>query len=80
MEKTNGSFKPEYHPTEIAEALARLAYKEPTENTIEECTETVYTLLATAQNEYNRDCYRVFYKVLDRIAAEQDGESYDKDY
>lgn len=55
------------YPEEIARKLCELAFDDPKEKTIEECTEALYQLKAIAENPYNSDCYRTLYRVFETI-------------
>lgn len=54
-------------PEEIAKKICELAFDDPEEKTIEECTEALCQLKAIAENPYNSDYYRVFYRVLEAL-------------
>ena len=61
-------------PQEIAEKLIELAkdldfadYEETMEETTKELEDAIYQLKAMAQNKYNNDYWRTFYKVLQSI-------------
>jgi len=58
----------DYYPDEIAETLCKLAFEYPGDDTIHEVEEALYQLKATAENPYNRDYYRILYRVLEKIA------------
>lgn len=69
-----GKFKREKYPQEIAERLYELAkdmdymdYEEEKEQILADLEDALYDLLAIAQNEYNKDCYRTMYNILERI-------------
>lgn len=62
------------YPREIAEKLYELAkdmdymdYEEEKEQILADLEDALYDLLAIAQNEYNKDCYRTMYNVLERL-------------
>ena len=59
----------EYYPEDIAEALCNDA---PTAEVINSCTDGLLGLLATAQNPYNPEGYKVLYKVLETIVDVQE--------
>ena len=58
-----------YDCEDIATVLCRLATETETVNieTQKEVEEVVYHLQAIAENEYNADCYRTFWNVLQKI-------------
>ena len=62
------------HPKEIAERLYELAkdmdymdYEEEKEQILADLEDALYDLLTIAQNEYNKDCYRTMYNILERL-------------
>lgn len=60
-------FKKEIYPDEIAQTLCNLASENPDEQTVKDCEEAIYNLLAIAENPLNCDYYRTLYKVLEEI-------------
>lgn len=58
----------EYYPDEIAEALASVANENSAE-TIQGATEALYQLKAICENKYNSDCWRTFYRLLEKAAG-----------
>ena len=57
-----------YDTMDIAGKLCALANIDD-QDVIAECEEAIYHLYATAQNQYNRDCFRVLYNVLQELAG-----------
>ena len=69
------NFKINYYPGEIAETLYNLCcdmdqadYGEQKAETLADLENTIYFLMATAQNKYNNDYFRTFYRCLENIA------------
>lgn len=64
----------DYYPREIAEALCDLSGAENLAdgNTVEACEDAIYDLMAICENEYNRDCYRVLWDVLESLTERYD--------
>ena len=57
----------EYYPEELAVTLCKIAYDKPDKDLITACTEALYELKAMAENPYNSDYFRTFYRLLERI-------------
>lgn len=53
-----------YSVEDIAEQLIELSNLEPSEELKQELEDGLDLLQAMAQNEYNKDCFRVLYNVL----------------
>lgn len=61
-------YKNEYDAEEILKALINLSgAEEVSEDDITEMENTMYNILAIAQNEYNRDGYRMIAGLLEKI-------------
>lgn len=56
-----------YYSDEIAETLCKLAFDFPDEKTVKECAEALHDLRAIAENPYNKDYFRILYKVLETL-------------
>jgi len=63
----NNEFNVECYPGEIAQILCKVSMENPGEKIIKECEEAIYHLMATAQNPYNSDHFRVLYRVLENL-------------
>ena len=67
------TFKAEYYPDDIAEALCRLAgedFPEDYDSRNESpYSEALYHLMAICENKYNNEYYRSFYRLLERVTA-----------
>lgn len=61
----------DYDTMDIAERLVRLAFPNDDLNDREKIEKLIdvvlFQLLATAENEYNSDCYRVLWNVLQKM-------------
>lgn len=60
--------KIECYPDEIAEALASVANENSAE-AIQGATEALYQLKAICENQYNSDCWRDLYRLLEKAAG-----------
>lgn len=67
-------FKIEKFPEEIATELYEKAkdmdfmdYEDEKEQTISELENALYYLKTVCENEHNQNCFRTFYKILERI-------------
>ena len=67
-------FEVEKYPQEIAEALYEQAkdmnymdYEDEKEEVLEDLEYALYVLKAICENEYNKECYRTLYRILERI-------------
>ena len=56
-----------YHSEDIANVLINLT-REKNKSLYEEVENALYYLKTIASNEYNQDCYRVLWKVLQEVA------------
>lgn len=65
-------FTVKYYPEDVAESLCLIAFNNPSRRTIMECTDGLLGLLATVNNSYNPEGYRVLYKVLETIVDVQE--------
>ena len=55
----------------IARALFKAAGVKPEQQKFEAVEEAIYNAKAVAQNPYNFDFYRIYYKLLEQIAEAQ---------
>lgn len=62
------TFDTEYYPHEIVDALCRASGSNPNSKEREEYNDAMNYLLVIAENEYNDDCYRKLYRLLERVA------------
>lgn len=67
-------FEIEKYPQEIAEALYEQAkdmdymdYEDEKEEVLADLENALYNLKAICENEYNKNCYRTLYRILERI-------------
>ncbi len=69
-------FTAKCYPEEIAAVLCRLAGEDFPENDEQrdenDYTEALYTLMAICENHYNKEYYRSFYRLLERVTAEHE--------
>ena len=56
-----------YYPDDIANTLFDLAEIEPTEACFEKLENAIYHFETIAENPYNNDYFRLFYKILEKI-------------
>lgn len=61
----------EYYPEEIAETLCGLAYEYPEEKVVKDCEDAIAYIKTIAENPYNNEYFRTFYKVLDKMCSVQ---------
>lgn len=57
----------EYYPDDIANALFDLAGIEPTADLFEKLENAIYHFKCIAENPYNNDYFRTFYKILEKM-------------
>lgn len=62
---------------DIADNLLKLSGLQDDEEVSSELNDAMFDLYATCQNEYNRDCFRVFYNVLAIISNKIDNGEFD---
>lgn len=70
----NNNFKIEKFPDEIANKLFELAkdmdfqdYEEEKKQILSDLENALYYLKAVAENPYNNECFRTFYRILENI-------------
>lgn len=68
------NFEVEKYPQEIAEQLYELSkdmdyidYEFEKEEVIAELEKALYYLKTIAQNEHNQECFKILYRILERI-------------
>lgn len=61
------NFKYRIHPEDIAEELVMLSTNKDDCNNTEDYKDMLYRLLAHAENPYNDDMFRKFYRLLENI-------------
>lgn len=59
------NFELNYYPEEIAEALVKAT--ETGSNNKADLEDAIYYLKCDAENPYNRDCFRVLYRTLEKL-------------
>lgn len=57
----------EYYPDDIANTLFDLAGIEPTATYFEKLENAIYHFKCIAENSCNDECYRTFYRILEKI-------------
>lgn len=73
------NFKNEFSPDEIINALVNLVGGENvSDDANTEMIDTMYNLLAIAQNPFNREGYRMVYKVLENITERYQSGDFDE--
>ena len=61
----------EYYPDDIATVLCKLAGNNDPDDK-RDCEEAVHQLKAIAQNEYNFDHWRTFWRILETITEQEE--------
>lgn len=59
----------EFYPEEISARLCSMAFETVERGTVESVKRAIESLQATARNPYNDDCYRILYRVLEKITS-----------
>lgn len=59
----------EYCPEQIVDEIAE-KLGEADEKVLAECVEAMVYLEALCENEYNRDCFRTLYRMLEKLTLE----------
>ena len=62
-------FESEYCPEQIVDEIAE-KLGETEEKNLSECVEAMAYLEALCENEYNRDCFRTLYRMLEKLTLE----------